>query len=154
MYSVFHTEYTSIYRLFSLSLYYFISLTWYQSYCSDFLVFVVISSVLLLPLPSSNNHCQKQVTTVKPLQSSDPVCSLIKLLNHDHKLIDQTIPSKTQPKTSWSEFVTLQHAPPEVSAKSNTCLMRHHAPPVPLTCLHTLVLHRHALHALPRAPRA
>ena len=154
MYNVIHTEYTSIYRLFSLSLSHFIFLTWYQSHCSDFLVSVVISSVLLLPLPSSNNHYQKRVTVVKPLQSLDPIYSLIKSLNHSHELIDQTIPSKTQPKTSWSEFVMLQHMPPEVSMKSNRRLMRHHAPPVPLMRLHTSVLHRHALHTLPRAPCA
>jgi len=71
--SVIYTKYTSIYRLFSLSLSHFILLTWYQSHCFDFLVPTVISDVLPLPLPSSSNrsklppsshshsHCNPQI---------------------------------------------------------------------------------------------
>ena len=67
LYSVIHTKYTYIYRLFSLSLSHFIFLTWHQSHCSDILVPVVIFGFLLLPLLSSSSHYQKRVTTVTPI---------------------------------------------------------------------------------------
>ena len=54
-----------IYRLFSLSLFHFIFLTWYQSQCSDFLAPVVFFGIFLLPLPLSSTHCQKRVTAVR-----------------------------------------------------------------------------------------
>ena len=108
---------------------------------------MVISVVLLLPSSSSSNHCQKRVIAIKPLQSLDHVHSLIKSLNYSHKLIDQTIPSKTQPKTSWSEllrtymrrqkFLRFKHAPYVLPRAARTS--------------HMLVLCHHALHAVPRA---
>ena len=134
-----HIEYTSIYRLSSLSISHFIFLTWYQSHCSGFLVPMVISGVLLLPSLSSSSHCQKQVIAIKPqlLQPSNPIYSLINSSNHDHEFIDRL--SQTKPNRKHPE--PCLHMPPrpvEAFYESNMHLTYHHAPPDLPMCQHTL----------------
>ena len=81
----------------------FIFLTWYQSQCSDFLAPVVFSRVFLLPLhPVPTVKSKLPLLDPQLLQVLDPVLLLIKLQTWTHRLIYQTIPSKTQPESTLS----------------------------------------------------
>ena len=138
-----------IYKIFSLSLSYFIFLTWYQSYCSNILVLVIIFSALLLPSPLSSSYCQKQVTAVT---------SIVPTTLESHRSVHQTTkanaqrdrtanPEQNPTKNSQKGQYTRLHALPESSD------FRTRAPRA-ATLHHHLTRTTGADTAPPRAPRA
>ena len=126
-----------IYKIFSLSLSYFIFLTWYQSYCSDILVPVIIFSALLLPSPSSSSYCQKQVTVVT---------SIVPATLESHHFVHQTAKAKAQ----HDKIANLEQNPTKNSQKGpNT---HPHTLPKAFDCQTHATSSSHVLHALVTAP--
>ena len=151
--------YTHQYTDNSVFLSHFILLTWYQSHSSDFLVPMDISGVLPLPSPSSSSHCQKRITIVTPisLQLSDLIVLLIQLLKQRHRVIEQTIPRKTQPRTARNHltrtltrqlkflpYVHALHAPPR-SVTRDHALTR-------TSCARIIAITHHTRSHVPHAP--
>ena len=139
-------------------------LTWYQSHSSDFLVSVDISDDLPLPSPSSSRHCQKRATAVTPtvLQHSDINILCIQLPKNRHRMTEQPIPSKTQPRTARNcithactrrlKFLPHEHALHAPPHTASTCHAPHVPPcasPLSLTC-HTRLLLLSSCHVSPR----
>ena len=139
---------TNIQTIQSLS--HFILLTWYQSHSSDFLVFVDIFGVLSLPSPSSSRYCQKRATAVTPtvLQHSNINVLCIQLPKNRHRKTEQSIPSKTQPRTA-------KNCTTRAPTRRLKFLPHEHAQPRAVNISYVLTrASSHAPHVLPCAPRA
>ena len=114
-----------------------------------------ISGVLPLPLPSSSSHWQKRVTAVTPTvqQLSDLIVLLIQLSKQRHWVTEQTIPSKTQPRTARKHFTraawsfcltstrsTCRHAPSLATTRQLRFTDCHVSPSVTSHC-HVITCH-------------
>ena len=150
--------YTHQYTDYSVILFHFILLTWYQSHCSDLVVF---SGVLPLPSPSPVAAVRSESPPSHPTTLSDLVYLSINSSNHRYDVIDKTSPIKTQPETIQKKlsrartrrpkFLPVEdalHALPRAAAKPHVLPRASRAPtrltrPVPLIATSALVRHRH-----------